>query len=180
MSTVYEGEAAYCSAIKSRISTALSNVTVRCPEIFAPSVMFGADVYYTWINPPRAWDLLHVLRQGVRDGTVGRTAVFATICFPVSHYRRVGDNAIHIWRGVQMASLASRVTLVPFRELSRITVRGGDSRVVDEKVAFLEFDLADDRWDEITDLVSWSCSGRYTPQRCPVPYELSGAPLASV
>ena len=190
-SHVYEAHGPYCGALLERAAAAASStsprVSVHCPEFFQPSTLQKADqadVYYSWISPPVAWELLKGLYSGVRSGDVRRHAVFATIVFPRSHYERVGDDAVYLWKGVQLASLASRVHLVPFGERSLVNARGdtdeGTQMVhVNDTVAFLEFDLSEQRWEEedFAELSAHACHGRYSQRRCPTPPEFAEAVL---
>ena len=106
---------------------------------------------------------------------VSSSGVFTTIVFPPSHYRLMGDDAVHLWRGLAMASLASRVRLVPFAERTLSHRRDGadeDTRIVN--------DSADaQRWAGREHLTDHTCRGRYTPQRCPTPREFAGEFLAT-
>lgn len=182
-SIVYEAQSSYCSDLRTRFSTPGSNhPSVRCPAFFSADMITDADVYYTWISPPKAWDMLHMLRAGIRRGTVRRTAKLATIVFPLSHYLRIGDNPVYMWRGVHLASLASRVTLLPFYERALINARGDtfEMAMINETVAFLEFDLAESKWDGTHNLIqNTDCKGFYHPSRCPTPHELQGELLVT-
>lgn len=187
-SLVYESHEPYCASLRDRATNrgehTSSPVSVRCPELFRPDVSPPvADVYYSWITAPVAWDLVRGLRQAVRAGTLPASGVFTTIVFPLSHYRLVGDNAVYLWKGVELASLASRVHLVPFSEMSEIHVVDKEKHLqhVNDTVAILEFDLAEKRLDERmqSDLThKATCHGRYSPARCPTPAEFRGALLA--
>ena len=75
---VVEADASYCAILRERMRY-VPHASVRCPAMFPKdSGTLHADVYYTWIAPAVALNLLHELR-----GRVRHAATFVTIVFPL-------------------------------------------------------------------------------------------------
>lgn len=150
---VVEADASYCAILRERMRY-VPHASVRCPAMFPKdSGTLHADVYYTWIAPAVALNLLHELR-----GRVRHAATFVTIVFPRSNYTATSDNPVHLWEGIHLGTLATRLTLAPFDETATMThlPQHLQRRRVRQHVAILEFGLGEERpkWEGVRSLQS--------------------------
>ena len=122
--TVVEADAAYCDHLRKRAAASNASITVQCPVMFGNACgdshtptgcsksnrtyeIFDADVYYAWVSPRIDFEVLKVLHQGVKDGKIRNSAIFAAFGMPLAAVAP-GARPVHLWQELGLSSRAAR------------------------------------------------------------------------